>query len=283
MFLKNYLFFFVLVPDVPTNEPTDSVTSQSEPVDSDTVVEDDTPVLYTKSGTTYYKQPQSTFQSPVFVPAYDTDRQIIYVGPSLPLVPVKHWSVEEDKYVEKLGAYVVPPELLPINGYPFMLFMYSNYGVFYSIPSMNYSTHRGPSYEHIGNTSDFQHFENWVSNELQINQYFQNENVRESRECCRCKKKFFFSKNGQCWYHRGKLIPNYSDSSKSYYSCCMNLKNSQGCTTANDHVWNGLIPGMNGPMVGFVITEPSAFPNYKHRVVAIDCEMCYTIKGKFSN
>ncbi|KAL6956384.1 RNA exonuclease 1 [Sarracenia purpurea var. burkii] len=61
------------------------------------------------------------------------------------------------------------------------------------------------------------------------------------------------------------------------YSCCGADRKSAGCTHAPQHVWTGILPGMNGPMEGYVCTEPSY--TFKHRVIALDCEMCFTTGG----
>lgn len=113
--------------------------------------------------------------------------------------------------------------------------------------------------------------------------------------CVRCSS-FFSIKNekryvqpDRCMYHYGKY------KNLGMYECCGGSQTSQGCTSAERHVWNGLLEGHLGPIPGFVETydetreedsssstsSSSSFADAadnKH-VYGVDCEMCYTDIG----
>ncbi|XP_045476448.1 putative exonuclease GOR isoform X1 [Harmonia axyridis] len=96
------------------------------------------------------------------------------------------------------------------------------------------------------------------------------------RNCVRCKTGFFITNDEyltkeRCYYHWGKLL-HYS------FTCCKKSPGSIGCTTAKLHVWNGTVAGINEPLEGFVKTKSSK-KEKKQKVYALDCEMCYTVKG----
>jgi len=104
------------------------------------------------------------------------------------------------------------------------------------------------------------------------------------KRCVRCKKEFFVTVDGDyltqenCVYHWGQWKRISYD--LHAYSCCHGKKNSTGCTIGMLHVWNGVLPGMNGPYSEFVHTthwDDRKTPNYG--IYALDCEMCYTGLG----
>ncbi|XP_055526668.1 uncharacterized protein MAL13P1.304 isoform X2 [Wyeomyia smithii] len=86
----------------------------------------------------------------------------------------------------------------------------------------------------------------------------------EERECCRCGKGFFITRDGEyltqehCIYHWGRLTRVFSGAEfKKIYSCCSGEVDVKGCTVNKLHVWTGLLSGFNGPFDGFVKTQPS--------------------------
>lgn len=101
------------------------------------------------------------------------------------------------------------------------------------------------------------------------------------RICNRCGKDFYVDQKGDsmidehCYYHWDKPS-DYSD----YWSCC---KGQTPCITAKQHVWNGLVPGNNGPYIDFVYARPPLVKNNHENnhngVYGLDCEMCYTRNG----
>jgi RNA exonuclease 1 len=70
-------------------------------------------------------------------------------------------------------------------------------------------------------------------------------------------------------------------SKRREYSCCRGTPNSPGCTMGNLHVWNGVGPGFNGPLDGYVRTRvrETPPPDGNFETYALDCEMCYTTRG----
>jgi len=124
--------------------------------------------------------------------------------------------------------------------------------------------------------------------------------------CVRCssyynvKDEYKSAMPGRCVYHFGKYFNNM-------YDCCGNeCKTSPGCTMAKQHVWNGFVDGHN-EIGNFVHTDnvnswsalfpysscPKEASSLKmeeaslkslvgislYRVLALDCEMCYTECG----
>ncbi|XP_053683102.1 uncharacterized protein LOC128733493 isoform X2 [Sabethes cyaneus] len=86
----------------------------------------------------------------------------------------------------------------------------------------------------------------------------------EERECCRCGKGFFITRDGEyltqehCIYHWGRLTRVFNGVEfKKIYSCCAGEVDVKGCTVNKLHVWTGLLSGFNGPFDGFVKTQPS--------------------------
>ncbi|XP_044745591.1 putative exonuclease GOR [Coccinella septempunctata] len=94
------------------------------------------------------------------------------------------------------------------------------------------------------------------------------------RTCVRCNDQFVnehgYLTKQQCFYHWGKI-------SYCRHTCCENTPGSKGCTSSKHHVWNGTVAGINEPLQGFVSTKRSE--KVKRKVFAVDCEMCYTVRG----
>lgn len=111
-------------------------------------------------------------------------------------------------------------------------------------------------------------------------------NERTEKKCIRCTREFHVNEFGEyfrsekCTFHWGKLERSTAYSTGGLYVCCSSPKYTKGCTTAEEHVWNGYEMGFNGPLDGFVRTEDSTkIDNIENGVFALDCEMCYTGKG----
>jgi RNA exonuclease 1 len=117
----------------------------------------------------------------------------------------------------------------------------------------------------------------------------------DEKKCARCGRGFFLTVNGkyvtqeQCVYHWGKLEkavapqPNKvcAVTINRVYSCCGGNSSVGGCTIGKLHVWNGVGPGMNGPLDGYVRTRVRETfpPDGNYGIYALDCEMCYTTHG----
>jgi RNA exonuclease 1 len=114
----------------------------------------------------------------------------------------------------------------------------------------------------------------------------------DKKTCVRCGRRFFLTMDGEyltqenCIYHWGKLRmavvpdPSHKGAMKTIreYTCCQGKPNTSGCTSGKLYVWNGIDPGINGPLHGYIRTPyPNTPPPYG--IYALDCEMCYTTHG----
>ncbi|KAK9881300.1 hypothetical protein WA026_015426 [Henosepilachna vigintioctopunctata] len=105
------------------------------------------------------------------------------------------------------------------------------------------------------------------------------------RTCARCGTGFFttsteYLTQERCIYHYGKVRCQWEKGCRDpMYTCCGAPPNAKGCTVGPLHVWNGLKNGLNDQLEGFVKTLPKKNKRVKPGIYALDCEMCYTIKG----
>ncbi|XP_065215633.1 uncharacterized protein LOC135842173 isoform X3 [Planococcus citri] len=183
------------------------------------------------------------------------------------------YTKQEMAYIEVLSNYVIPYHILPDCGYPYVVADDTTCGV--------YLLH-GPHQKRLrmvecesdqsasSSSSEDSYSETNSSSDSTENLCIEDSCVR----CCRCRSKFDLHNNSLCSYHVGKLC---KYSGYQSYSCCGADRKSAGCVETPQHVWTGVLPGVNGPIDGFVTTEPSYV--FKHRVVALDCEMCFTTQG----
>lgn len=119
-----------------------------------------------------------------------------------------------------------------------------------------------------------------------------------------------YAQPGRCQYHYGKLRYDRRVA-MCRYECCDGDRDSDGCSVAECHVWNGYVDGHNGPKAGYVETPAAATDadaadgdgngsssgstdggssggsssNGERSaaramaVYSVDCEMCYTALG----
>lgn len=113
-------------------------------------------------------------------------------------------------------------------------------------------------------------------------------NERTEKKCVRCTREFHVNESGEyertekCMYHWGKLEkshPYMAPGSGGTYTCCNSTRYTKGCTASEEHVWSGYQMGFNGPLDGFVETQPSKSGGEHDSVYALDCEMCFTGRG----
>lgn len=121
----------------------------------------------------------------------------------------------------------------------------------------------------------------FIVREMSYLEYYQNGQhfAHNYQKCSRCRQFFNVLCNGQtiCSYHPKKAI--LTTEGVLQYICCKALKsdlNTGGCVVSNYHVYHHLTSGINGPLSGFVSTQPSERPP---RVFALDCEMVFTSLG----
>jgi len=120
-------------------------------------------------------------------------------------------------------------------------------------------------------------------------------------ECDRCTARFRvfpdrneegkLTTNGPCRHHPSKKVfPTkqktdfYTGGNQPYYPCCQEPVGSQGCTTAEDHVFKTSSPARLAAVLPFITTpeNPNPAKDRKGRVVGavgFDCEMGYTAFG----
>ncbi|XP_076647717.1 uncharacterized protein LOC143356152 isoform X2 [Halictus rubicundus] len=113
--------------------------------------------------------------------------------------------------------------------------------------------------------------------------------VVEERQCARCHKNFYVNRHDgeylqedRCVYHWGKFRSGIVNGlHRNAWECCQGRESSRGCTNARMHVWTGLSPGYNGPLEGYVCTQPAGIvpSDGNYGVFALDCEMCFTRRG----
>jgi len=106
--------------------------------------------------------------------------------------------------------------------------------------------------------------------------------------CDRCGTKFTvypgrnsegkFTSKGPCRYHWGKA-PFKRATAEGVYDCCGAVSGSEGCTTAEDHVFKVSDPKRLAALWQYQTTPPPSKPGTSKKPVTYDCEMCYTTKG----
>jgi len=101
--------------------------------------------------------------------------------------------------------------------------------------------------------------------------------------CGKCFKLFHLTLDDEyiyeekCSYHPGKDIA-FDD--YRGWTCCGRGYFEPGCIILNQHVWNGVVPGYNGPLKDYVATPYLEILTIVDiGVYAIDCEMCFTWEG----
>ncbi|KAK8089225.1 hypothetical protein PG997_004186 [Apiospora hydei] len=114
--------------------------------------------------------------------------------------------------------------------------------------------------------------------------------------CDRCTRRFAvfpgrreedgaLASNGPCVHHPGKAYyldrtpgDRLSERTRKYRCCHQSFGDTNGCTTADNHVFKSTDPARLASIVNFVETPPN--PNVpKDRAVSFDCEMGYTVYG----
>lgn len=161
-------------------------------------------------------------------------------------------SIKEEHIAEALTPYILTIEQLSEYGYPI------NSPDLAGCAMINYTPYPGAQQPEFPDLSKAGYSESSI------------------HVCARCNKLFNYLNEESCTYHWGKLWDVKNNG--KHWTCCRKDECASGCTTAEMHVWTGVYPGHNGPLAGFVHAKPDITPKTL-RVVAIDCEMCFTKNG----
>ncbi|KAK8115167.1 REX3-RNA exonuclease member of the family of 3'-5' exonuclease [Apiospora kogelbergensis] len=111
--------------------------------------------------------------------------------------------------------------------------------------------------------------------------------------CDRCTRRFAvfpgrreedgaLASNGPCVYHPGKVCftpgDRLNERTRKWRCCHQSVGDTNGCTTAENHVFKFTDPARLASVVNFVKTPPNPDAP-KNRAVSFDCEMGYTVYG----
>lgn len=164
-------------------------------------------------------------------------------------------------FIQRAALYVIPPFYLPLFGFPFLDVIYNHYDTYFFAGgafSLG-SDLRGKDYM-----------------EIHAELHKLNAEAMKTRLCSRCRQSYSTAPQSVCVHHPGRF------NNAIGHTCCYGQKEAAGCSVVDYHVWNGLVPGLNGPLEGFVMaSQPPAkqMPTRRHKLLAVDCEMCYTVAG----
>ncbi|XP_049310106.1 uncharacterized protein LOC125778047 [Bactrocera dorsalis] len=214
-----------------------------------------------------------------------------------PLLQYAKLNLSETEFVKHLQRYIMEPCLLRLYGYPtesathegcIEIFKYIPYqfglGGSNSSESENSSRSRSPS--RSSNSGDScstaMDCESTETSEDEEDVFEETKKI-----CARCGRSFHVTdsfvhvSHESCNFHWGKLNGTYSKAGyTTKYTCCSGAKDSEGCERHSQHVWSGVVNGINGPYSDFVHTLPrSSKTPADTKVYALDCEMCYTDRG----
>ncbi|KAK9881338.1 hypothetical protein WA026_015464 [Henosepilachna vigintioctopunctata] len=197
---------------------------------------------------------------------YKTDRSTI----TAVLNEFKELHLSEYEFYIKIGKYLLMTEQLFSLGFPEeslsgVCILNSHFPFSRSVPNFN------------KNKKARIRFEDCPDDILKMRVFEQT--------CARCGTEFYLTSAGyltheRCYYHYGKLKYQWRDGNQdSVFTCCGRPFNSKGCSVGQLHVWSGLERGLNDNLEGFVRTQPRTNLWVSPGIYALDCEMCYTIKG----
>ncbi|KAK7592970.1 hypothetical protein V9T40_007722 [Parthenolecanium corni] len=195
---------------------------------------------YTKSNSAYYESQPA-------------------VAAIAPAIELPDYVLEDWNFIAWAAMYVIPPSYLPLFGFPFLDIIYNHYDTYFFVGgalTMGYDLRGKDSFD--------------IHHEL----YKLDAEAMKTRLCSRCSQCVSTVPQSVCTYHPGRY------NNAMGHTCCYQQKEATGCSMVNYHVWNGLVPGLNGPLEGFVMaSQPKEYPSSKHKLLAVDCEMCYTAGG----
>lgn len=188
--------------------------------------------------------------------AYEPQPTVATIAPAIEL---PDYFAEDWNFIAWAAMYVIPPSYLPLFGFPFLDIIYNHYDTYFFVGgtlTMGYDLMGKDSFD--------------IHHEL----YKLDAEAMKMRLCSRCSRSFSNAPQSVCTYHPGRYNTTMG------HTCCYKQKEAVGCAMVDYHVWNGLVPGLNGPLEGFVMaSQPKEYPSAKHKLLAVDCEMCYTVGG----
>ena len=109
----------------------------------------------------------------------------------------------------------------------------------------------------------------------------------EKKKCCRCGVVFSLTKSGEQTAFPSTCVYHWDNNSRlEHYKCCgKKVEETPGCKQEYYHVYQHKVFGVEAlpsPIHGFVSTPKSKIGNRgkaSRDVVALDCEMVYTVSG----
>ncbi|XP_054088164.1 uncharacterized protein LOC105219504 [Zeugodacus cucurbitae] len=215
-----------------------------------------------------------------------------------PLLQFAKLNLSEFEFVKHLERYIMEPSLLRLYGYPtestshegsIEIFKYLPYqpALRESTSSDSVSRSSTPSISTESDSgldcdsNDTSEDDEDVLGEIMYDEKFQ-------KICVRCGRLFYVNDAGVylthegCTFHWGKLNRTFNNKGGciTEYTCCSGSKDSEGCTQHSEHVWTGVVSGVNGPYTDFMHTlSRSTETATAAKVYALDCEMCFTGRG----
>nr|XP_014095334.2 uncharacterized protein LOC106621136 [Bactrocera oleae] len=212
-----------------------------------------------------------------------------------PLLQFAKLNLSEAEFVKHLHRYIMEPGLLRLYGYPtessthrdcIEIFKYipHQFGLRENNSSESDSSSSTPSRSSESGNSSLTAMD---CDSTEISEGEEDVFGETKKICARCVRSFYINVSGEylshesCTFHRGKLNGTYSEGGyTTQYTCCSGSKDSEGCEHYPQHVWTGVVSGINGPYNDFVHTLPrSSKTPATFKVYALDCEMCYTGHG----
>lgn len=203
--------------------------------------------------------------------------------------PLKYYvrlQMKNSELYSFLSQYVLLDDQLLNLGYPVESAFYPDRAIIYKTPETNVTYYRSDVRRAFRQQPETIEMAEHLYSSEHNDPYEEKPSLSPSLEkrCVRCKKGFFVTLDGEylteerCTYHWGQWKRSTASGERHGYTCCLGVEGSDGCTSGDLHVWNGVSPGMNGPFTDYVRTTPGSGPN-SYSMYALDCEMCYTGRG----
>ena len=185
--------------------------------------------------------------------------------------PLINWlSINKDMVMEYLKELILTNKQREVLGYP----IEERDGVSFTVTTPGWMKRRPSPTSWNVKAQDFNPSEMWNSACGQ-----DDADTIIERNCSRCGKGFLMTSDFEymttnpCSYHPGRI----ADVPPFLFTCCQGEQNAPACTHYHNHVWSGVVPGLNGPFQDYERTKASDDASIK--IYGLDNEMCYTSRG----